>query len=75
MKKEYYVTVQLTNGGIESLTVEIEDGEQIRYETFEEVIRKYVETNLRTWEPELWTMGHIIAWSEIKLLNDYEDSN
>lgn len=64
--KAFYVTVHLTNGGIESLHVYIEDDAPIQYETFEEVIRKYVETNLRTWNPELWTMGHIIAWSEIK---------
>lgn len=64
--KTFYVTVHLANGGIESLNIEIEDDEPIQYETFEEGVRNYVETNLRTWEPELWTLGHIIAWSEIK---------
>lgn len=65
--RTFYVTVHLTNGGIESLHVDIEDDAPIQYETFEEPIRKYVETNLRTWDPELWTMSHIIAWSEVKI--------
>lgn len=65
--KTFYVTVHLTNGGIESLHVEIEDDDTIQYETFEEAVKKYVETNLRTWDHELWTMGHIIAWSEVKI--------
>lgn len=64
--KEFYVTVHLTNGGIESLHVEVEDDEPIQYETFEDAVRDYVENKIRTWDPELWTMGHIIAWSEIK---------
>lgn len=64
--RTFYVTVHLTNGGIESLHVKIEDDEPIQYETFEDAIRDYVENKIRTWEPELWTMGHIIAWSEVK---------
>ena len=64
--RTFYVTVHLTNGGIESLHVEIEDDEPIQYETFEDAIRDYVENKIRTWDPELWTMGHIIAWSEVK---------
>ena len=65
--KTFYVTVHLTNGGIDSLHVDIEDGAPIQYETFEGAIIKYVETKLRTEDPELWTMGHIIAWSEVKI--------
>ena len=64
--RTFYVTVHLTNGGIEFLHVEIEDGEPIQYETFEAAVKDYVENQIRTWDPELWTMGHIIAWSEIK---------
>ena len=64
--RTFYVTVQLTNGGLESLEVEIDDEDAINYDTFKNLIDEYDEKHMDYDQLGLWSKGHIIAWSEIK---------
>ena len=66
MKNKYYVTVQLTNGGIESLEIELDEGLSATYDVFKQYINEYDEDNMDYNQIGLWSKGHIIAWSKIE---------
>lgn len=66
MKDRYYVTVQLTNGGIESLEIELDEGLSATYDVFKQYINEYDEDNMDYNQIGLWSKGHIIAWSKIE---------
>ena len=66
MKNRYYVTVQLTNGGIESVEIELDEGLSATYDVFKQYINEYDEDNMDYNQIGLWSKGHIIAWSKIE---------
>ena len=64
--RSFYVTVQLTNGGLESLEVEVNDEDAINYDTCKNLIDEYDEKYMDYNQLGLWSKGHIIARSEIE---------
>lgn len=66
MKKKFYVTVQLTNGGIESVEIELDEDIKATYDIFKEYIDEYDDKNMDYPQIGLWSKGHIIAWSQIE---------
>ena len=66
MKNKYYVTVQLTNGGIESLEIELDEGLKATYDIFKKYIDEYDEKYMDYNQMGLWSKGHIISWSKIE---------
>lgn len=67
MKTKFYVTVQLTNGGIESLEVELDlRTERADYHTFKYYVDEYDAMDMTYDQVGLWSKGHIIAWSKIE---------
>lgn len=66
MKNRYYVTVQLTNGGIESLEIELDENLKATHDIFKEYIDEYDEKYMDYNQMGLWSKGHIISWSKIQ---------
>ena len=66
MKNKYYVTVQLTNGGIESVEIELDEDIKATYDIFKEYIDEYDDKNMDYNQMGLWSKGHIIAWFKIE---------
>lgn len=66
MKNKYYVTVQLTNGGIESVEIELDEDIKATYDIFKEYIDEYDDKNMDYNQMGLWSKGHIISWSKIE---------
>ena len=66
MKNRYYVTVQLTNGGIESVEIELDEDIKATHDIFKEYIDEYDDKNMDYHQIGLWSKGHIIAWSKIE---------
>ena len=64
--KKYYVTVQLTNGGIESVEIELGDSEIACHDTFRYYIEEYDLKNMDYDQVGMWSKGHIIGWSKIE---------
>lgn len=66
MGGRYYVTVQLTNGGIESLEIELAEDLPATHDVFQDYIEQYDSSNMPYYLSGLWSKGHIIAWSKIE---------
>lgn len=66
MKNKYYVTVQLTNGGIESVEIELDEDLKATHDIFKEYIDEYDDKNMDYNQMGLWSKGHIISWSKIE---------
>jgi hypothetical protein len=65
-ERYYYVTIHLTNGGIESIEISLNEEESACYETFQQKIQEY-DDNHTSWETMgLYSKGHIISWSLIE---------
>lgn len=64
--RKYYVTVQLTNGGIESIEIELSAEDSVNEETFKHYVKLYDQEYMDWRNHGLWSMGHIIAWSKIE---------
>lgn len=65
MKTRFYVTVQLSNGGIESLDIELDlEHDRANYDTFKAYVDEYDEKYMSYDQLGLWSKGHIISWSK-----------
>lgn len=65
--RQYYVTIQLSNGGIESLFLDLDNEELACPEVFESKIRDYWDMNCPHFsEIDKYINMHLISWSLIE---------
>ena len=69
MRRKFYVTIQLSNGGIESLFIDLNEGELATEEMFADKIEEWWHMNCKYMsDSDKYIESHIIAWSQ---MNNY----
>ena len=67
MKRKFYVTIQLSNGGIESLFIDLNEGELATEKVFANKIEEWWHMNCKYMsDSDKYIESHIIAWSQIE---------
>ena len=65
--RKFYVTIQLSNGGIESLFIDLNEGELATDEMFADKIEEWWHMNCKYMsDSDKYIESHIIAWSQIE---------
>ena len=63
--QEYYVTIQLTNGKIESIIIPMEEKYGINDVTIQQKLEEWTDIHFNYDLKYMYIKGHIISWSKI----------